>query len=230
MPHTAGDNAVVNQALANLGHTVQVTSIDADVSTEAKSALLVFDRERDLALGLYRWKWAEKRAVLVESVGAGAWWDNVHQLWDHVYALPADCVVPRILSPGGRYELAPTEPGNDFDVTFDSAGTAKVLVCDVDPVTTGTSQEPLLLYTARVADAALYPEPFKAFFAWCLALALARPLKKDRAREAVQECLAGRSISFRDAWVFDRASFKPPLPPPSPSMAARGASRRLGQR
>src|SRR3972149_2912495 len=117
------DLDVANMALANLGHTVQIVTLATDSTLEAKLARQFLDTERDTCIAEYRWKWAERRAILTESTGTGVWWDNVKKDWEHVYALPADCVQPRALWPGTRNPT--TDEGEPFDVTLDSAGPSK---------------------------------------------------------------------------------------------------------
>ena len=222
------DLDIANMALGNLGHTVQIVNLATDSTTEAKNARLYLDSERDRCLAEYRWRWAEKRAVLTESTGTGDWWDMVHEDWQYVYALPADCVQPRALWPGTR-NPAPrdTEP---FDQRLDSAGTAKVLVCDVKASTVAPNKAPVLLYTWRNTTVTQYPQPFVDFLAWALAVKLALPVKGDQGQVALQTALAMRKIAFVEAARFDLQSYAHDQAPTTPSLAARGAMPRLGQK
>ncbi len=216
------DKDIANMALANLGHTIQIVTLATDDTTEAKNARLFLDSERDVCLAEYRWRWAEKLVALVELAAPDPltdWWHAVREDWDHVYTFPADCVQPRALYPGTRNPRP--EDAVPFAQRLNEAGTAQVLLCDEDPVTTAP-KSPLLHYTWRQTDVAKYPQPFCKFFAWALAVHLAKAvIGGTEGKAARDDALLHRAIAFRDAWVFDARSYTPDQKPVSPSMAAR---------
>lgn len=220
------DKDIANMALANLGHTVQIADLALDNTTEAKYARMFLDSERIVCLSEYRWRWAEKLVALVEVAAPSPltdWWHAVREDWDHVYTLPADCVQPRALYASTRNPRP--EDAVPFAQRLNEGGTAQVILTDEDPVTTAP-KAPLLHYTWLQTDVTKYPQPFVRFFAWDLAVHLAKPvIGGDEGKRARDDAVKHRVFAFHDAWAFDARSYGPDQKPVSPSLAARGVSR-----
>jgi hypothetical protein len=217
----ANDVDIANMALFNIGHTIKIMAL-ADNTTEAKAASLFLDSEREQCLAEFDWRWARKRAVLVEVTGTGDWWNSVDDDWEHVYTLPTDCVQPRELYMGTRNPTP--EDREPFDRIRNAADDGYVLVSDVAPVTSG-DKAPVLFYTKRATVVTEYPQPFAKFLAWALAVHLAMPvIGGDEGKKQRDIARQGRLLAYIDAWRFDLQSRQPDVAPPSPSLAARGAS------
>jgi hypothetical protein len=223
---STSDRDLVNMCLAeHLSTTTQVVDLTNDQTVEAKNARVFIARARDEALAMYRWKWAERRAALAQLTGTGDWWDSVGNDWGFVYAPPADCVKPQELYSGLR------NPGPQdlerFDYIANAAGTGMVIACDVAPQTVAP-KSPVLFYTARIVDVTQYPAHFVALFSAWLASYLAMPvIGAESGQVAKKAALLAARLAFNDAVRLDIGSrVRDPIPP-SPSLAARGYSRRV---
>lgn len=85
---TVAPNAtnILNTALARIGSTERVTSIDDTSSNSAKRAVAYWDQLRRLLLARHPWNFAIKRAELNEAGTAPAFG------WERQFAVPGDCV------------------------------------------------------------------------------------------------------------------------------------------
>lgn len=145
---------IVNQALAHLGNKAGVTSIDPpDGSTEAGWAARFYLTSTYRALAHQDWAFARKRATLNTVTNPSA-------VWKYAYSKPSDCLAPRRILTGdaSKYE-DDTEP-------FRIEGTTIL----------ANKASAVLVYTAPVADAALFPAAFIDVVAAELAAFLAGPI------------------------------------------------------
>jgi hypothetical protein len=202
------DLEIVNLALDNLSHTIPVGNLSTDTSPEAKAAKRWLDADRDRALGAYTWRWAERWELLVEAAGQS------HPEWAYFYDVPTGMV------PGtGRFQ----EADELFEIVLNAAGTGYVVACNVEL----SSDTPMFGYTARITNAALYPQEFVVFFSWLLASDLAKPVLKDKDGRIRLSCLQEAALALAEAKAAD-LSGAPEVPAPStPSVASRGGQARV---
>lgn len=208
------DLELVNIALAKLGHTVQVVSLSGDQTPEAKAGRMFIDVDRDRALASLSgpgagWKWAQKRAVLVTLAGQS------HERWTYFYTPPADWV------PGtGWFYMGHPNPNPDaypeWEAILTAAGSGRCIACNLPVV--GTT-DPAFVYTSRVTNVALYPQPFVEFFTWMLAADFVMPLKRDR-KERV-EALQEMKLAYGEAVRSELSGMQTYQPPPTLSVRAR---------
>src|ERR1051325_9173215 len=97
---------IVNLALLRIGVSQRVSDVDTEQTTEALSAKLIFDDERDFVLRDFSWPFARKYAtpVLIDgTVDAPANGD-----WIFAYTYPNDCLfVRRVMNCQGRQATSP---------------------------------------------------------------------------------------------------------------------------
>jgi hypothetical protein len=87
MPNDAQSSTnILNTALARIGSTERVTSIDDTTSNSAKRANLVWDQLRRALMVRHPWNFAVMRAVLNEAGTTPLFG------WKHQYAVPANCL------------------------------------------------------------------------------------------------------------------------------------------
>ena len=210
------DLELVNIALSKIGHTVQVVNLSTDDTLEARTARIFLDIDRDRALGVYRWKWADQQKVLTEVT------TEAHDRWAHLYSRPTDYVVGRQIYPNARLVNPEIEIPFDGDV-IKKDGTGKLIGCDLAPVAAqadGTGGEPLMFYTARISTVAIYPQMFVDFFTWLLASSLAMPLVRER--KVREDALKETRLSLVEAIRVDLMSSRKDVDPATPSAASRG--------
>jgi len=109
---------IVNLALLRLGVQQQLEDADTDTTTEALSARLIFDDERDYVLRDFPWPWARKYGALT-LVGT-----DPNSDWGFSYRYPPDCLaVRRIVTSLGRQQTDPPP----FAIGRDGAGVTKTI-------------------------------------------------------------------------------------------------------
>ena len=148
---------ICNLALSHFGQDASIDSIDPiDGSAEAEHAARFYPMARDELLEMHPWSWAKRRATLAELA-------NDRTDWAYRYALPAECVKPRIVLPEA-YDDEETE-GVPFDWEQGSLYT----------------DEPnaSLVFVLRVTDPTKFSPLFVAALSWRLAAYMSGPIIKD---------------------------------------------------
>jgi hypothetical protein len=176
--------SLANAALARIGQTARITSLTA-TSTAAQACNQFYDTARRGLLEEFRWRFATRRTVLVESVA------SKRQEWGYVYELPADFLSAQFINAGERDDQVPRDGRISFTLEFEPAAgegeddpqDREVLLTDVAPV---ADAAPELLYTFDQTAVGAWTEAFKSAVAWRLAAEICLPLsvKPDRARLA----------------------------------------------
>lgn len=163
---------ICNMALAHIGASARVTSIDPpDGSAEATHCARFFYPARDSMLES-PWTFNLRRAagVLVST--------ETDSQWDYLFAYPSDALTVLEVLPAGVSEDA------EYSVPFkvEMAGNAQVVATDEPDV--------VIRYAALVTDAQLFSPTFVIATAWMLASMLAGPIVRGDAGAALaQRCL-----------------------------------------
>lgn len=213
------DLELANLALSKIGHTTPILNLTTDQTPEAVAArqFLDLDRERALAAGgaiqgRRGWSFAYKRAVLVAAAS------QTHDGWDYFYTAPGDLVRGT-----GWLWVDVENPAPDelepFDLLRNTAGTGHVIGCNL-PVVGSPATEPILIYTFRATNVALYTPEFLEFFAQLLAFDLAMPVTKKTEVQAAAYSLIGPA--FREALNAEERGRQARQAPDTPSKRARG--------
>lgn len=195
MPDPAGVVQLCNIALARIGSTQVITSLDpvSDSSNEAAQCAIFYSFCRDELLRKFPWPWASTYATLaqvnLDGVAANA-------EWQYSYRYPPDCLfaVRLISTPGGNTTVPPQTTGpliaapspyfpdrsdtnpypNPFSMGQDDDG--PLILCDI--------VNPTLKYTTALTDPTRFPADFTDALAWRLAMELAYGLAiSDNRRE-----------------------------------------------
>jgi hypothetical protein len=136
--------------------------------------------------------------------------------WDHVYALPADCVTPvALLYNSVRLQMLPTECQVDFDTAINDASTGSLLFCDL---LSGTDFDKLE-YVAKITNVPAFSGAFVDAVAWKLAIKLALVLPKDPKRAEYCRQMYERALLGAKAHDGNSSRHREPV---TPSMLARG--------
>lgn len=175
MPSAATTAAeIANLALSYAGHGLDLDNLNEDTN-EARAALRCYGPARDELLERYQWKFATKRATL--AILANEERDG----WGFVYALPADCLVPRYIWSGVR------NPNADEKVPFDveATDTGACLLTD--------AEDAVLVYTARIEEVSRFTPGFVKALAWAIAVELCLVLPIDAKKALAIENKATRA-------------------------------------
>lgn len=198
----ASEVEIANLALAHLGDTATVASLDPpEGSAQAEHAARFFPIARDALLESHTWNFATRRAVLAELV-------NDTDQWDHCYAVPSDAlVIIAVLPPDVTDDLSippmmeALVPGGYVPVRYVSevnAAGARVIRTD--------QAEASVRYTARVEDTARFTNLFTMALSWQLASMLAGPLiKGDVGAAEAKRCLQMAAAWTSRAMIVDGA-------------------------
>lgn len=136
--------------------------------------------------------------------------------WEHVYALPNDCVTPiTLLDEGESYDQMQVEDRPAFDVMSNDAGTGRILCTDLD---IDTDFE-VLEYIASVSYVPAMSRQFVDALVWRLAADLALALPKDTRKSDWCFDKFRASISLAEKAMRDLGDLG--IPPDSPSIEAR---------
>lgn len=200
--------AVCNRALFRVGHTKPITALDG-TSEEARVCNAIYAICREELLAALDWPFARRHKVLVEDVTVE------HQAWEHAYALPADCLVPREIWMGLRRPRTDDRTPFGLEAKADLSG--QLLWCDVAPV---VDEAPYLRYTANVTTVAAWPVLFSDALAWKLAIELSMALAVKR--ELRQDAAQGYEISLSRAMTSAAEQEQADPSPDSEFLAARG--------
>lgn len=180
---------ICNLALAHLGDTATVSSIDPpEGSAQAEHCARFYPIARDALLEMHTWNFATRKVTLAEVT-------NEWEQWEYAYALPSDCMTAfAIISPEstGDYTASYNYPGQYIDGTtplVNVAGYAPQPFV-IEGQTLYTNQEDAVLrYQALVVDTTKFSQLFVSTLSWQLASMLAGPIiKGDQGAAEAKRC------------------------------------------
>lgn len=182
---------VCNIALLRLGQRDTIASL-GEQSAQARACNALFETARDAVLQLAIWGFATKRALLAALTG------EERSGWTYAYALPTDCIAPRLIWPGDW----PVAPDARIPYAEESTGTARLILTN--------QPDAELVYTARITAVPLFSPLFQQALAWYLAadLALALPVKPGLAAQMQQGFRL--ALSQAQAANFNQQQESPP--------------------
>jgi hypothetical protein len=148
---------ISNLALSHFGQDASIDALDPpDGSAEAEHAAAFFPIARDELLEQYVWTFATFRATLAALT-------NDREDWLYRYALPTNCIKPRIVLPDGY------DDSDQDGVPFEREGDS--LYTDAEDAT--------LVFTKRITDTTKFTPLFVTTLTWRLGSYLAGPVTKD---------------------------------------------------
>lgn len=147
---------IFNLALANIGSKAQVDAPD-EASNEAYYCNLFWDDARKASLREHKWNFASKYESLAD-LGT-----PVTTKWDYMYAFPSGALAIREILP-----RITGQPQNEYEVALNAAGSAKVILCDIDDAE--------VAYTSDVTEPELFDPQFVEALSWKLGSLLALPI------------------------------------------------------
>jgi len=153
-------------ALTHISAKNQVSNIETDTSTEAKTCRIFYEDALKFVLADVDWGFATARKTLALLS------ETAPDDWDYVYTYPSDCIKARQIFDGSRRTGTVKIP---FEVNLNSDRTVKVIMTDQDVAQ--------LRYTANISDPNLFPPGFVMAFSRYLAYLIAMPLTKKQALE-----------------------------------------------
>ena len=157
---------ICNLALANIGETAKVTSINpSDGTREADLCAQFYPLSRDAVLERHTWDFSTKYVTLVAVA-------SPRKDWAYAYAYPDDCTgIISVASPNAlndvRYGAVDTP--QSFTVELDVNGDRVIYSGQVDAV---------MRYSAKVVDSTKYSQLFIKALSWDLAASLVGPIVK----------------------------------------------------
>ena len=170
---------ICNVAIARLGETKQISSID-DAGRAPTMCKLHYAEVLQMALARGDWNFARKRDTLVEEVGTPP------EEWAYQYQRPADCLAERRIVDGRQVvQVGSILP---FTQEWNATSAKRLIYTDV--------KDAELIYTYDVTNEALFDPFFADYFAWWLALEIALPVTGQRAKR--NDAAEGR----RAAWAY----------------------------
>lgn len=197
---------ICNLALANIGETAKITSIEPpDGSAQAAICARFYPLARDTLLEMGNWSFAIKRKTLVEV-------DNPRTEWEYAYEVPGDVnAVLAVLPPGAlddwvmNGQLVPQK----FVIETNVYG-QKVLY---------TNQEDAdIRYTAKIVDTTLFSNLFVMSLSWHLSSMIAGPLiKGDVGAAESKRCAQMATAYMMQAATYDKTTQAEIKPSHTPS-------------
>jgi hypothetical protein len=151
---------ICNLALARIGVRQSISSLTNDTSTEAVMCNALYESMRDIVLSDTPWPFA-MRTVTLALVE-----EDPNTDWAYAYRRPTDCLVARRINNNGRFDQTGLIP---YEIAGDDEG--GLIYTD--------TEDPVLQYTARVTDTALFPSDFMNVLAWRMAMELSLALSVD---------------------------------------------------
>ena len=159
----ASEVDIVNLALAHLGDTATVSSINPpEGSAQAEHAQRFYPVARDALLQLHNWNFAMRRAALPMVTSE---WPE----WQYAYSLPADMMTAVSLLAHDASEDYTHGGEIPFTIELNSSHQKVLLTNEMNAV---------LRYTAYVTDTTTFNPLFITALSWNLAGFLAGPLLK----------------------------------------------------
>lgn len=225
----ASEVDICNLALANLGDTATVSSINPpDASAQAQHCARFYPAARNAMLELYNWNFAVKRIALAEVA-------NPSTTWLYAYAAPAGEVNMISVLPADALDdyvaSYPPPDSTDYPPSYVPAQTP--LQIQTQPYTVEIDgngntiiltnvPNAVLRYSIIVTDASKFSPLFVVALGWLLASMLAGPLiKGDMGAAQAQRCLSMWKVFESEAEASDAGHGKINVQPVTPWMAGR---------
>ncbi len=185
-----------NIALARIGSAKQVSNIDTEQRTEARTLRLFYEDDRKFVLRGFPWPFATSYAVL--NLVDGSSTDPVNYDWQYAYRMPSDCLfVRRIVTVNGRNEVNPPP----FRVGRDDQG--KLIYTN--------ESDAQIEYTADVDDPEEFDSLFVSALSWKLGAGAAPSLSriKDMAQTCMQMYLV--DLSYAQSRALNESQQEQPV-------------------
>ena len=181
---------ICNLALANIGETAKITSIDPpDGSAQASLCARFYPIARDSLIEMGSWSFSIKRKSLTATT-------NTRTEWAYAYTVPAD--VSGILSL--------TMEGVLDDLAINGVLSPQKFVIELlpsgDRILYTNVEDAQIRYVAKITDTTLFTNTFNVALSWHLASMLAGPLIKGDVGAAE----AKRCAQMATAWMMRAAT------------------------
>lgn len=196
---------ICNLALANIGETAKVTSIDPpDGSAQASLCATFYPLARDSLLQMGYWSFAIKRKALTAV-------DNPRTEWEYAYSVPSDA--------SGIIAVMPPDASNDYIEYGMDVPQKFVIETDINGkrILYTNQKDAHARYNAKIVDTTLFSTIFTIALSWHLASMLAGPIiKGDVGAAESKRCAQVASAYMMQAKTHDtttQAEIKPPHTP-----------------
>lgn len=182
---------LVQKAIAQLGQAEIVSDITTSPSTKAeKLSQLFYADERQRIIAKHNWSWATKRRVLTDVTATEA-----KDGWAYAYTLPSS--VLRVIAidlgfrrgedPPGFDPANPTLPGASWTIEEDSAGTGRVLLCDIEGA--------VIVCVEDVTSLTQWDRDAYDALLWAMAFKLAMPLTSKSDLATLAKSMAEETLN-----------------------------------
>ncbi len=193
--NTVSESGICNMALARMGSTQRITSLD-DGSNEAAQCAIWYPQDRDSMLSDYPFPWARAYLTLDQVAGPEIDGNVANAEWARTYRYPSDCLkIIRLVSTPitsttgvpqttGTFNLNPysNQPwkrieGDYWPITYAilSDETGRLVGTDAWGIGAGITA----VYTRQVTDTTQFAPDFADALSWRLAADLAMGLGFD---------------------------------------------------
>jgi len=197
---------ICNLALANIGETAKVTSIDPpDGSAQASLCATFYPLARDSLLQMGYWSFAIKRKALTVV-------DNPRTEWQYAYAVPSDA--------SGIIAVTPPDASNDYIEYGMDVPQKFVIETDINGkrILYTNQKDAHARYNAKIVDTTLFSTIFTIALSWHLASMLAGPIiKGDVGAAESKRCAQVASAYMMQAKTHDTTTQAEVKPPHTPS-------------
>lgn len=200
----ASKTEIVNLALIHLAVGKEISNIETEQSTEAKTARQIYNICLDKVLSDFEWPFATKIVALslVEEQPNTEWW--------YSYRYPTDCLFFRRILSGERTDSRQTRA--PYRIASDSQGT--LIFADM--------QDAEAEYTVRVENAAIYPADFQMAFSLLMGGMMAPKLTGGDQFKLGIRCLQLYDDAIRKAQSRAANEEQPDITPESEFIRERG--------
>jgi hypothetical protein len=212
----ASDVDICNLALANLGDTATVASIDPpESSAQAEHCARFYPMARNALLEMANWNFAMRRATLAELT-------NTSTEWQFAYAMPSNVIkviAVHLAEATDDYSqvLALSEslqfPQDSMPVDMASIYTPQPFTIEVnddgDDIILTNAEDAVARYTAIVTDPTKFSPLFVIALSWLMSSMLAGPLMKGETGAAESKrCLGMLQVFLAKAAESDASQRK----------------------
>lgn len=191
---------ICNQALANLGDSATITSIDPpEGSPQAEHCARFYPMALSTLLEAHNWSFSTRRGTLAQVT-------NPSSTWDYAYAKPSNCVTMiAILDPAAS---------DDYSASIGSTGatyTPQKFVMetldDGSEVILTNQADAVGRYTVAITDVAKFSPLFIECLTWLLTAKIAGPVVKgSEGRAAAKDAMGNFGLWFRQATASDASN------------------------
>lgn len=196
----ASEVSIANLALAHIGDTATVASLDPpEGSAQAEHCATFYPVARDALLEMHPWGFATRRIAL-----AGLTAESIPE-WNYAYAIPSDCVRVVEVLPAGVSGIYGSGVGDaqPYTIEIDSSG-AKAIFTD--------QENARLRYIALVDDTTRFSPLFVMALSYHLASLIAGPiLKGDVGAAEAKRCAALMQGYLNQARLSDAQQKRVPV-------------------